>query len=280
MSLKFIYLDETGLDENTDVFVMVGLLIDAYSLRRITQEFDDLIGGFITNHGGKIQEVKTTSLFKPKGWWGNVNISDKQDYLSRVINLVIDNTEIYSIAISKNCFDKNNALPAEIKKNYWLIAALYIASLVQKKMRKLEKNKGNTVMVFDNNAKDVPKISDSLYAPNPWFDDLYQSSISSPRKKKPKEVKPEERFNQIINTAFSIKSQHSYIIQAADAVCHILRRHIELQSTGKEKWSGEKDQMTQLANSIILKKIKLGQSLAESPCLKYYKSIIYHGWRL
>lgn len=276
-SLKFIYIDETGLDENTDVFIMVGLLIDAYSLRATTKQCDAIIGGFIRGHNGKIQEVRAKTLFKSKGSWKNIDTSSKEKYLSDVIEFVVKNTKIYSIVISKKLFgEKHAALPKNIDNNYWLISAQYICGLVQKKMSKLKKNKGNTVMVFDNNAKDVPKISEALYVPNSWFDDLYIK-----KEKKKENVNSHERFSQIINTAFSIKSEHSFIIQAADTVCHIMRRYLELKENKvKEKWKGEKCLITKLANDIILANVKLGQSSKGSQCIQYYKSITYPGWEL
>ena len=43
--MKFAYFDESGTlgVEGNDVFVMAGLLIDAYRLRKYTAEFDRLI---------------------------------------------------------------------------------------------------------------------------------------------------------------------------------------------------------------------------------------------
>ena len=45
--MKFVYVDETGGKDQSDAFVMTGLLIDAYSLRICTVTFDDMIRKFL-----------------------------------------------------------------------------------------------------------------------------------------------------------------------------------------------------------------------------------------
>jgi hypothetical protein len=45
--MKFVYVDETGAKDQSDAFVMTGLLIDAYSLRICTVTFDDMIRKFL-----------------------------------------------------------------------------------------------------------------------------------------------------------------------------------------------------------------------------------------
>jgi hypothetical protein len=76
-----------------------------------------------------------------------------------------------------------------------------VASLIQKKMQTLPKNKGLTFLVMNDNKAGMPALSDAIYAADPWFDGLYQirarvrgKSVWLPRT-------PDDRFNQIINTA-------------------------------------------------------------------------------
>ena len=38
--MKFVYVDESGDQGQSDIFVMAGLLIDAYRLRKWTAAFD------------------------------------------------------------------------------------------------------------------------------------------------------------------------------------------------------------------------------------------------
>ena len=51
--MKFIYVDESGGRDQSDVFVMVGLLVDAYRLRRKTTDFDELLKDLLHRHPGR-----------------------------------------------------------------------------------------------------------------------------------------------------------------------------------------------------------------------------------
>jgi hypothetical protein len=48
--MKFSYVDESGDESQGDVFVMVGVLIDAYRLRKYTAKFDKMIVEFLARH--------------------------------------------------------------------------------------------------------------------------------------------------------------------------------------------------------------------------------------
>ena len=44
--MKFIYVDESGSEGESDVFVMCGLMVDAYKLRKKTADFDKMLAEF------------------------------------------------------------------------------------------------------------------------------------------------------------------------------------------------------------------------------------------
>ena len=61
--MKFAYIDESGDQDQGDVFVMAGLLIDAYRLRKYTAEFDTALTTFLSNHPSAPKELKTCLLY-------------------------------------------------------------------------------------------------------------------------------------------------------------------------------------------------------------------------
>jgi len=142
-------------------------------------------------------------------------------------------------------------------------------------MQGIRKNKGLTVLIFDDNRREVPNLSDSLYEADRWFDPLYQT-----RKKggEWEEISENKRFNQIVNTAFAIKSHHSCFIQVADAVCYIYRRHLELKSE-KEAWEGEKTYFVGLVSKVEPKREKLGQNPG-GVCVEFYEAARHKEWAL
>ncbi len=65
--MKFVYVDESGERDHTDVFVMAGVLIDAYRLRKHTANFDGMIKTFLAKHEGAPKELKTHAFINGDG---------------------------------------------------------------------------------------------------------------------------------------------------------------------------------------------------------------------
>ena len=144
-------------------------------------------------------------------------------------------------------------------------------------MQTEEANKGLTVLIFDDNKREMQNLSDALHDGDPWFDPFYQQ-----RKKKGKndwnEVLEGERFSHIVNTAFAIKSQHSSLVQVADAVSYAHRRHLELKGE-KEEWEGEKKYFDDLANKLG----PIRQRLSRNPgglSIDFYNAVRHDEWVL
>src|SRR5262249_50717351 len=95
-------------------------------------------------------------------------------------------------------------LPALMEDLVRRHVSMFIAALVQKKMKGLQKNKGLTVFICDNNKSEMAAFSDALYKADPWFDSIYQTSEKKKGKTAWRDVSPGERFDQIINSGFAI----------------------------------------------------------------------------
>jgi len=283
--MKFVYVDESGTKGHTDVFVMAGVLIDAYRLRKYTATFDQMITTFLAKHEGAPKELKTHAFINGDGGWSKIEADERKAFLAAVCDLVAECARIFAVAFSFEKFDRaaNAARQKTFGASYWLGAAMFVSALVQQKMQKEKRNKGHTVLMCDDSKKDMPKLSDALYGDDPWFDPIYQATRKKKRGKKGKKagggaVLPEDRFDQIVNTAFSIKSHHSSLIQVADAVCYIYRRHLELKS-GQEAWPAEKDYFARLVGKLESKRELLGRTPG-APCIAFYESVCHKEWRL
>ena len=132
---------------------------------------------------------------------------------------------------------------------YWLAAGMFVSALIQKKMQSVSGRKGLTMLVMDDNEHEMQNLSDGLYNADPWFDGLYQVrgrrrgvTMWLPRT-------ASNRLDQIINTAFAIKSEHSSLFQVADALAYVYRRKIELQ-TQAEAYPGERAYYDELYDMI------------------------------
>lgn len=280
--MKFIYIDESGEPNQSDVFVLCGLMVDAYKLRKKTADFDIKLKELLVQHPGQETELKTKRFINGRGGWSKVSATERKIFLSEVCKLAVSNGgKVYGLAISQKEF-KIACESADVSRHirsYWLTAAIFTACLVQKKMQSIPSSKGLTVFIMDDNKQEMPDLSNALYRANPWFDGLYQVQVKR-RNNSPqwKTVGDEDRLDQIINTAFAIKSNHSSLVQVADAIAYVYRRFLELQ-VEKEAWKGELEYFHDLVSILEPRREKLGKC-PKTECLRFYNQIRHPDWKL
>jgi hypothetical protein len=279
--MKFIYVDESGGRDQGDVFVLCGLMVDAYKLRKKTADFDTKLEALFAKHPGNRGDLKTSRFINGRGGWGQIDPQERKDFLTDVCRLAVANGgKIYGLGLSFNTFDA--AVAADhghpFGNSYWIAASMFTSALVQKKMQGVANSKGLTVLIMDDNKAEMARLSDSLYDCNDWYDGLYQcrgrvrgKNVWLPRTKK-------DRFDQIINTAFAIKSDHSSLVQVADAISYVYRRHLELKSQA-EAYEGEQTYYQGLINILEPHREKIGQSPA-APCVAFYRAAQHPEWAL
>ncbi len=170
--MKFAYIDESGNNGGDgDVFSMVAVSIDSYRLRKYTSEFDKLLKGLKLDSEINFKEFKTSDFINGKRGWSKLDSSIRKNFLKQVVDLCVDSSKLYVYVMS---FEKFNSINQPFKRvSYWLSCALYVCSIIQKKGQKEKNNKGLSLVVFDENHKEMPKLSDFLYRQDGAFDDLY-----------------------------------------------------------------------------------------------------------
>jgi Protein of unknown function (DUF3800) len=172
-AMKFAYVDESGDGNQSDVFVMVGCLVDAYSLRRITAEFDKMLKDLREKHPGQPTELKFKRFINGDGGWRVVPPAERKDFVRSICRLAAKDGTLFASALSFERFrgsvDGKQNHPAA---TYWHAASMFVTSLIQKKMQTVAKNKGHTVLVMDDNKIGMAALSDAIYSAEPWFDGL------------------------------------------------------------------------------------------------------------
>jgi hypothetical protein len=279
--MKFIYVDESGSRDQGDVFVMCGLMVDAYKLRKKTEDFDRLLEAVFANHEGNRSDFKTSRFINGKSGWSAVDATERKAFLRKVCELAVENGgKVFGCAVSFGAFDAATAVGQgqPFGTNCWLASAMFTACLVQKKMQGVKNSKGLTVVIMDDNKREMPKLSDELYQGNAWFDGLYQTQGKRRGKTVWLDRSKKNRFDHIVNTAFAIKSDHSSMVQVADAISYVYRRHLELQTVA-EVWAGEKDYYAELVAVLDPAREALGRC-PDVPCVKFYKAAMHPGWKL
>ena len=279
--MKFIYVDESGDRGQGDVFTMCGLMVDAYKLRKKTADFDAKLEALFEKHPGNRADLKTSKFINGKGAWNQIDAQERKGFLTEVCQLAVSNGgKLFGIGLSFEAFDAAIAAGHEhpFEANYWLASAMFTSALVQKKMQGVSNSKGLTVLIMDDNQKEMPKLSGGLYTCEPWYDGLYQCAVTKKGKRVWVPRKPKDRFDQIINTAFAIKSDHSSLVQVADAISYVYRRHLELKSAD-EAYAGEQAYYQSLIDILEPRREKIGQT-PDAPCVSFYQATRHPEWAL
>jgi hypothetical protein len=279
--MKFIYVDESGDRGQGDVFTMCGLMVDAYKLRKKTADFDAKLEALFAKHPGNRADLKTSRFINGKGAWNQIPALERKDFVTEICRLAVENGgKVFGVGLSFQAFDAAVAAGHGhvFGNSYWIASAMFTSALVQKKMQGVANSKGLTVLIMDDNKAEMPKLSDGLYDCAAWYDGLYQCRGKQRGKNVWLPRKPKDRFDHIINTAFAIKSDHSSLVQVADAISYVYRRHIELKSQ-PEEYPGEQAYYQGLVDILEPHREKIGNT-PNVPCVAFYDAAQHPEWAL
>jgi len=228
--MKVCYVDESGNQDTDPCLVMVGLLIDTSRLNRSKIEFGDLFDRAEALFREKLQELKASRIVFGRGGWRSIDPEERKRLAHDLCLWVMDRKhDILLTAMDRGKLRKkqHSSLPA-FCTDIWLSCAVHIALQVQKANKNKPRNKGQTFLVFDENKVKADRLAEILWDPPGWTDDYYERD------------RRQEPLNQVIDTAFTVKSHHAGMIQVADLYAWILRRYAEIVEYGMtEEFSGE-----------------------------------------
>lgn len=262
--MKLCYVDESGNQASDPCLVMVGILADSYRLNRTREEFGeffDVIQGLFEEN---LKELKGAKIIFGRDRWRKVD----PEIRKRITNYLCEWVRVRKHGLllaaidRKKWFNFNGQIGV---KDEWLACSLHIALQIQKYSQGLKRNKGHTILIFDENKAKADSFAELLWDPPAWTDDFYE------RKER------QERFDQLIDSAFTVKSHHAGLVQIADLYALIFRRYAEIAEYGsKEEWSGESrfiDYCVKDLSSRLIPRSIRWPSRTKSKCAKWFNSL-------
>lgn len=228
--MKVCYVDESGNLDSDPCLVMAGILVDAARLNRTRQEFGEIFDAVQRLFAEPLKELKSSKMVYGKDRWRHINPEDRKAIAEYFCNWIAERKHTLLLsAINRAKFsEKPGQCPGELESDIWIATGFHIALQLQKANQGQAKNKGHTFLVFDENKQKADRLSELLWEPPPWSDGYY----SRGKKQLP--------LDQLIDTAFTVKSHHAGLVQVADLFAFLLRRYAELAEYGKaEEWKGE-----------------------------------------
>src|SRR5262249_27983598 len=131
--------------------------------------------------------------------------------------------------------------------------AIHIALATQRFNEGKKKNKGKTLLIFDEQTQFERKVEDLIGVPPDFLAGFYHDEGAVP-------------LDQIIDTALFVQSHYSYFIQIADTIAFVSRRFVELESFGAaEGYVGERARITAWFAIIRFQNLSRGRRFIRRP---------------
>ena len=217
--MKFSYMDESGTGDEPYA-VMVGIIVDARRMHVTKTDWHDLLCILSDMVGREVSEIHTRDFYPGNSPWRELSGDIRASIITAIFEWLRNRKHrvVYS-AVDKAVFfrDFSNEAYAPVIETLWRFMALHICLSIQKHHQTLERNKGHTVLIFDNEDREAKNFTELVRDPPEWTDTYYR------RKRR------QVRLDQIIDVPYFGDSRYVGLIQVADFVSFFLRRHIEIQ---------------------------------------------------
>ncbi len=221
---------------------MVGIVVDALRMRPTKTDWDQLLAHLQEIVGRPIEELHTRDFYAGNGPWRGVNGPQRAQIIESIMTWLAGRR--HSLVFSSA--DKGRFF-AEFPEHEWYCSintlwrflALHLALSLQKLHQRIPKNKGNTVLIFDNEERERTRYTDLVLNPPTWTDTYYGRGVQ------------QDALDQIIDVPYFADSRDVPLLQVADFIAYFLRRHVELEGGDAERYVGERDQIRNWARQAL-----------------------------
>ena len=240
--MKFCYLDESGTGIEPFA-VMVGIIADSYRMRMTKEDWNDLLVELSDQTGRNIQEIHTRDLYRGNNVWRPLEAEERFKVIDNIISWMTNRGHniVYS-TVHKNLFleEFNDETFSSDIGTLWRFMGFHITLALQKNFNSTKKNKGNTLLIFDNEVREQKAFTELVLNPPDWSDTYYS------KKRK------QNKLDQIIDVPHYVDSKQVGLIQLADFCCYFMRLFLELSKDSEsQKYEGELEQITSWFNRIL-----------------------------
>ncbi|MBK8650844.1 MAG: DUF3800 domain-containing protein [Elusimicrobia bacterium] len=130
-------------------------------------------------------------------------------------------------------------------KTLWRFLGLHLVLGIQKYHKGNKNNKGNTILVFDNEEREMKRFTDLIQAPPKWSSTYYGLEDET------------DPLSQVVDVPYFADSVDVPLLQVADFVAFFLRKHAELENGVIERYDGERLKVRSWINMALKRRIPL-----------------------
>jgi hypothetical protein len=216
--MKVCYLDESGTGQEP-VAVVAGVIVDSQRMHITKEHWADLLDHLSGICGKRLQELHTKDFYAGSGPFRNLPGHERAEYISSIVSWLCERKHdlVYS-AVHKGQFQDSKAkaaLQPEIETP-WRMAAFHCILAIQRAHQSVEKNKGHTLLVFDDKGHDEAPLATMVLTPPVWSDSYYSRG------------KKQAALDHIIDAPYFADSKQVPMLQVADFLAYFFRRYVEI----------------------------------------------------
>ena len=239
--MKLCYCDETGTGDEPFA-VLLGVVVDASRMHVTKSDWSTFLSDLSIKVGQDFQELHTRHFYSGSGLWKSLSGQQRSDAIDLFVNWFADRKHhVVFSAIDKKQFKAmrdSSKIPNEID-TVWKAMGFHIALAIQKNFQAEQKNKGNTIFIFDEEVKEETRFQKLLLSPPEWSDSYYNKQ------------KKQERLCQLVDAPYFADSKNVGLLQVADFLAYFVRRYIEISENAiPEKYTGEGQKVTRWFEKI------------------------------
>jgi len=244
--VKFCYIDESGMGEEPYA-TMVGIVVDSQRMAPTKAEWAELLATLSGIVGRGIDEFHTHAFYPGNGIWRGIGGAERAEIIAAIIAwLEARKHHIVYSAVDKAAYARLQPADPRISEigSIWRMLALHVALAIQKKYQSEKKNKGHSVLVFDNREGDRKGFTNLMVNPPAWTDTYYARG------------KKQSPLDMIVDVPHFVDSKHVGLIQVADLLSYLLRHHIELHNGHRqENYAGEAARISDWVETALARTI-------------------------
>ncbi len=239
--LNTCYCDESGTGDNP-IATMVGIIVDSGRMHLTKPHWRDLLATLSEMTSRPISELHAVDFYHGNGVWRGVDGPQRTLIINAVLEWFGDRKHhvVYTSALKSSyaAAVESGGIPTECK-TLWQLIAFHLVLAVQRYSQPEKRNKGHTVLQFDDNSVERGHFIDLVYAPPEWSDVCYGRT------------KEQDQLDQIVDMPNFSDSKKLPLIQVADFLAFFLRRYAELEEGySEEQYEGERERIRGWAKQI------------------------------
>jgi glutathione S-transferase len=230
ITMKFCYCDESGTGEEP-VAVMAGVVVDAQRMHRTKEDWTDLLGILSDIVNRRVPELHTRDFYAGKSMWRTIDGTQRGRIITAICSWLSERKhKLVFSAVDKDRYRQamvDGLVPDELNTP-WRFMGFHLVLGLQKAHQRVPKNKGHTLLVFDNEERERLRFTDLLQRPPDWSDEYYERKMD------------QAPLDQVVDVPYFADSRDVGLLQMADLAAFFLRRFAELEGgLSKAKYRDE-----------------------------------------